>query len=77
MRECVSLRKSVLALLHSGLERIGTATFDFVADFDRDFDTSVPNYGNKYQLEGGNPDLDEKNIHLYESTVSVNPKSKQ
>ena len=48
--------------LHSGLERMGTATFDFVGDFDRDFDTFVPKYGNKYQLEGRNPDLDEKNI---------------
>ena len=64
-------------LCHSGLERMGTATFDFVGDFDRDFDTLLRNYGNKYQLEGRNPDLDEKNIHLYESTVAVNPKSKQ
>ena len=47
---------------HSGLGRMGTATFDFVGDFDRDFDTFVPKYGNKYQLEGRNPDLDEKNI---------------
>ena len=46
--------------LHSGLEKIGTATFDFVADFDRDFYTFMANYGNKYQLEGRNPDLDEK-----------------
>ena len=49
---------------HSGLDRIGTATFDFVGDFDRDFDTLLRNYGNKYQLEGRNPDLDEKNIHF-------------
>ena len=47
---------------HSGLGRMGTATFDFVGDFDHDFDTFVPKYGNKYQLEGRNPDLDEKNI---------------
>ena len=33
--------------IHNGLERIGTATFDFVGDFDRDFDTFVRNYGNK------------------------------
>ena len=47
---------------HSGLGRVGTATFDFVGDFDRDFDTFVPNYGNKYQLEGRNPDLDRKKL---------------
>ena len=41
---------------------MGTATFDFVGDFDRDFDTFVPNYGNKYKLEGRNPDLDEKKL---------------
>ena len=46
---------------HIGLGRMGTATFDFVGNFDRDFDTFVQ-YGNKYQLEGRNPDLDEKKI---------------
>ena len=49
-----------LWLSHSGLKR--NETFDILGDFDRDFDTFVPNYGNKYQLEGRNPDLDEKKI---------------
>ena len=53
-------RANARFLHHSGLGRMGTATFDFVGDFDRDFDTFVPKYGNKYQLEGRNPDLDEK-----------------
>ena len=50
---------------HSGLEGRGTATFDFGGDFDRYFDTFMPIFGNKYKLEGRNPDLDEKKPLMY------------
>ena len=64
--DLAGLLENLKVAQHSGLDRIGTATCDFVGDFDLDFDTLLPNYGNKYQLEGSNPDLDGKKHSLYE-----------